>query len=244
MSARSGLLCLLVVVVAPIAPAQCSSKIDRIEDAMQSLSAPAGAKLRTGELVRYRRQLLDGDYLDLISVHDGSPFGGYSERGLFVERGGQVIREFRLADVPELKPAPKYPNDDPSDSFRALAFVQGCTPDGPIEFVSFQWEGDLTSPALLIALALNDSGYEFAPLPTISGGRFDISRSDARIIREWDNLHEGSCEACLTRYEIRTYQVDRERAVLLKKSKSKRRYTSGNFGEQTRVRFVTLGQEQ
>jgi hypothetical protein len=219
---------------------QCVPAVHSIANSSMPTTDADRKELASNEFIHNRQRMPNGDFFNLIGLRNGAPFGGDSERGLLIIRNGQTVKKLLLSDLPSLKRDSKYPEDDPSDSYRALAFVEGCSPAGPIEFVSFQWEGDITSPALLLTISSNGTGYGFAELPTISGGVFDISRSDARKIDAWDNLHEGSCEACLTHYSISTYRLSQGKVVLEKTRKTRKQYTSGSkaFNNSLRVRLI------
>ena len=50
-------------------------------------------------------------------------------------------------------------------------------------------------------------GYRLTPLPIVAGGVLELSKSDPLLLRTWNNLFEGSCNACPTRYGITEFKL-------------------------------------
>ena len=208
--------------------AQCSASIQLIPDKTAHMHAPAGAHLEEREFVRYRYALGDGALLDVIAVADDSPFGGYMDRGLLVEKDGRTTQATRLKDFAVLKPRGEdvRMDFDPSDSFRALAMVRSCVASAALQIVTFQWMGDMTSADLFVTVIRNGTGYTITALPTVSGGVLDVSRSHGDVLRTWDNLFEGECNACLTRYRVREYALREGKPVAVRSWVTRRKYSS------------------
>ena len=232
MSRKSGVFCALILISALFPPtsalSQCNNQITLIP--LRSLKSASQAH----NFIRFKYQLSASDSLLLRSHSDSeNPAGGH-DTGFSITRSGSLLQHLSLRELPEMKRLePDYAN-----SFTALAVARACAPSGPIFFVTMQYQGDITSPALLFALVPSETGYEVSTLPMISGGVLDVSRGSPLHIRTWDNLHEGNCNACETAYEITEYEIHNGKPVLTQHYRTKRLYASGNFDDRRRIRFI------
>lgn len=208
--------------------AQCATRIEPIpygEIKPVKTQAPPGKN----QFVLFSTPLKNGDALEILSLRDDSPFGGHMERGVRIVHGNTVLASQAISDLPEFRNQSKSEDDDISGSYRALAVVIGCTGSSLFAGVTFHWSGDMISPEFLITISRVNSRYVISALPTISAGMFELSRSNIKSIRTWDNLHEGSCNACKTHYEIRDYVLIAGHPKLQSKRTSKQLYTSGSW---------------
>lgn len=227
MSRRSGFLGALILVSAlwPAASAlsQCKSQITLVP--LRSMKAASN----DSEFVRFRYALSASDSLLIRS------YGPY-DTGFVITRNGRALQRIALRDLPEMpREEPEY-----ADSFRTLAVTRACEGGGPIFFVSMQYSGDITSPALLFVLVPSANGFDVNTLPMISGGVLEVSKSNPLHLRTWDNLHEGNCEACETAYQITEYEIRNGKPIQTRQYQTQHLYTSGNyiFDDRRRVRFI------
>lgn len=116
--------------------------------------------------------------------------------------------------------------------------TRACASGGPIYFVTMQWMGDIISPALAFILVPSAQGYDVSTLPSFSGGVVDVSRANPLHFRIWDSLHEGACNACETAYRITEYEIRDGKPVRTRQYRTRRLYTSGNFDDERRIRFI------
>lgn len=197
---------------------QCNNRITLVPLTAQK----AASKAR--DFVRFSYTLSASDSL-LIQSHTETSIGPY-DTGFMITRNGKVVRRV----------SPKRLAGD----FNALAVTRACGPEGPIYFITMQYNGDETSPALLFVLVPSADGYAVSTLPTISGGVFEVSRDDPHHLRTWDNLHEGSCNACETHYQITEYEIQDDKPVRTSRYRTRHLYTSGNsiFDDRRRIRFI------
>src|ERR1035438_713887 len=227
MSRRSSVLGVLILVSAmwhpSLALSQCKNQISLVP--LRSIEAARNDR----KFVRFRYALSGSDSLLIRS------YGQY-DTGFVITRDGRALQHIALRDLPEM------PRGDPeyADSFRTLAVTRACGNGGPIFFVTMQYSGDMTSPALLFALVPSANGFEVTTLPMISGGVLEVSRSNPLHIRTWDNLHEGNCEACETAYQITEYEIRNGKPVQTRQYRTRRLYNSGNyiFDDRRRIRFI------
>jgi len=207
---------------------QCTNQITLIP--LQRLKAASGAR----DFVRFKYVLTTSDSLLIRSHEDRETSIGPYDSGFEIDRDGKALRNVALRELPEFRrEEPEY-----SESFTALAITRACANGSPMYFVTLQYMGDLTSPALIFVLVPSAQQYEITNLPMISGGIVDISRADPRHIRTWDNLHEGNCEACQTAYEITDYEVRGAKPIRVRTHRTKPLYRSGQFDDRRRIRFV------
>jgi hypothetical protein len=203
-----------------------------------AIAAPIGANLSASEFIHVSIPIAGGDRLLLYALHNDAPFTGYSERGILIERNGRTIHKLALSSLPELKGDPKDPDDDPSDSFIALSLTTVCIGDKTFYWLAFHWQGDIISPELLVLLSPRGQQYEFSALPPIDGGILDVSRSDPTRLRTWDNLVEGGCNACATRYEVREYGMVNNKPALRRHWRTRKLYSTSEFDDRLGVRLV------
>lgn len=225
-----GPLFLLVIAVCLHTPtlAQCNNEITLIP------RGPLAAANRARNFTRFKYSLSPTDSLLVRSHEDTETSIGPFDTGFALTRSGHVIRRISLREVPEIR----REEPDYADSFSALAVTRACGTGGPVFFITMQYQGDMTSPALLFVLIPSDSGYAVSTLPMISGGVFEVSKSDPFHLRTWDNLHEGNCEACETAYEIVDYEIREGKPLRTRRYRTRHLYTSGDFDSRRRIRFI------
>lgn len=210
--------------------AQCITHVSRIPNELpkENFSAPVGSHLAAREFIHARFTLENGRELLLYGDHNDSP-GGFSERGLIIIKEGHFERQFPLKELPVFKSSPRSEEDDPIDSYSALSLTTACDEGGANFWLAFHWQGDITSPELIVLLAPSKHGYAISSLPLINGGEVRISRRDTRHVTTWDSLFEGRCNACQTHYRVQEYRVVKDRAVLVSTRRSTRLFSSGDF---------------
>ena len=137
---------------------------------------------------------------------------GPYDTGFVVTRDGKTMQTVLLRELAELK------GQDPmfSEGFTTLSVTSACGSEGPIYFVSMQWEGDMT------------------------GGVLEVSRANPFHLRTWDNLAEGSCNACETAYQITEYEIRDGKPIKTRQYRTRHLYTSGDhrFDDRRRIRFI------
>jgi len=220
--------------------AGCVTHVSQLPIAASSvaIAAPRGADLADGEFVHVSIPMAGGNQLLIYALHNDAPFNGYSERGILISHDGLTISKLPLSSIPELKPDPKHPDDDPSDSYQALSLTTVCLGGKTFYWLAFHWQGDIISPELLVLLSPQGQGYSLSPLPLIDGGTLEISRSDPSQFRTWNNLFEGICNACETHYEVAEYALISGKPSLRRKWKSKKLYSTGQFNSGLGVRLI------
>jgi hypothetical protein len=186
------------------------------------------------DFARFKYSLSASDTLLIKSHEDTETSIGPYDTGFAIARNGTVIKRIILRDLPEM------PRDEPdyANSFTALAVARTCGNGGPAFFVTMQYQGDMTSPALPFVVVPSVEGYTVSTLPMISGGVLEVSRSNPLHIRTWDNLHEGNCEACETAYEVTEYEIQNGKPVRTRRYRTRHQYTSGAFDDRRRIRLV------
>jgi hypothetical protein len=191
---------------------------------------------RAREFDRFRYPLSPSDSLLIRSHEDAETIMGPYDTGFVVTRDGKTMQTVLLRELAELK------GQDPmfSEGFTTLSVTSACGSEGPIYFVSMQWEGDMTSPALFFTLVPSAKGYEVSHLPMISGGVLEVSRANPFHLRTWDNLAEGSCNACETAYQITEYEIRDGKPIKTRQYRTRHLYTSGDhrFDDRRRIRFI------
>jgi hypothetical protein len=232
MSRRFGVLVVLILISVPCSASslltQCNNQITLVP--LTALKAASKAH----EFVRFRYSLSASDSLLIRSHEDTETSIGPYDTGFVITRNGSVLQRISLRELPEMpRGEPEY-----ADSFNTLAVTRACGNGGPIFFVTMQYFGDMTSPVLLFALVPSASGFEVSTLPMVSGGVFEVSRSNPLHLRTWDNLHEGDCEACETAYQITEYEIRNGKPVQTRQYRTRHLYTSGNFDGRRRIRFI------
>ncbi|WP_263367190.1 hypothetical protein [Edaphobacter bradus] len=219
----------LIVIGATTAPAlaQCANHITMLPiPAMKAASRPR-------DFVRFKYSLSSSDSLLIRSHEDpGTTIGPY-DLGFVIARDGKWMQSVTLRALPEFR----HEDSEFSESFRTVAVTHACASEGPIYFVTMQYTGDVTSPALVVVVVPSAQGYEVSTLPMFSGGIVDVFAADPLHVRVWDNLHEGMCEACETAYRITEYEIRDGKPVRTRQHRTRHLYSSGQFDD-SRVRFV------
>lgn len=217
----------------------CSSTTARSQCRSHITLVPLSAQKPASEprkFVRFRYSLSASDSLLITSNEDSEKSLGPFDTGFVINRDRRDLQTISLRKLPEmLREEPDYAN-----SFTTLAVARACAKEGPIFFVTMQYVGDLTSPALLFTLVPTATGFEISTLPMISGGVLEVSTSNPSHLRTWDNLHEGNCEACETAYQITEYEIRSGKPIQTRKYRTRHRYTSGYriFDDRRRIRFI------
>jgi hypothetical protein len=231
---RSGvaIALILISVLGPAAAAlpQCKNEITLVPVPVQQATSKAQ------DFVRFKYALSASDTLVIRSHKDTQTTIGPYDTGLVITRDGSTLQRISLRQLPEMRhEEPEY-----ADSFTTLAVTRACGKDGLIYFVTMQYKGDETSPALLFALVPSANGFEVSTLPMISGGVLEVYRSNPFHLRTWDNLHEGDCEACETAYQITEYEIRNGKPVRTRQYRTRHLFNSGNyrFDDRRRIRFI------
>jgi hypothetical protein len=214
--------------IATSALTQCNFQISLVP--LPSMKAASKAR----DFVRFSYSLSASDSLLIRSHEDTETSIGPYDTGFAITRDGKVLQSVVLQKLPEFRREDSFF----SEAFRTLAITRACGTGGPIYFVSMQYSGDITSPALLFTLVPSVRGYEVSTLPMISGGVLDVSKADPLHLRTWDNLHEGNCNACETAYQITEFEMRAGKPVRTRQYRTRHVYTSGNFDDRRRIRFV------
>jgi hypothetical protein len=185
------------------------------------------------DFVRFRYSLSVSDSLLIQSHEDSETSIGPYDIGFAIERDGKTIQRVTLRRLPEFR------REDPlfSESFTTLYMTRACASEGPIYFVTMKYMGDEISPALIFTLVPSPQGYEVSTLPMIRGGVVDVSTAAPLHLRIWENLEEGSCNACETAYRITEYEIRDGKPVRIRQHRTRRLYTTGDFDEK-RIRFI------
>jgi hypothetical protein len=233
MSRRSAIrraLLLIPLLWAASASSQCNDQITLVPLRNQK----AAGKAR--DFVRFRYSLSPSDSLLIQSHEDAETSLGPYDTGFVISRGDRVLQSISLRNLAEMRSE----EPDYAESFTTLAVTRACASDGPVFFVTMQYEGDETSPALAFALVPSQEGFEISNLPMFRGGVLDVSRGDPHHLRVWDSLVEGECNACATAYQITDYEIQNGKPVRKRRYRTQHTYTSGNpfFDDRRRVRFI------
>lgn len=207
---------------------QCNNQISLVP--LRTLKAASKAR----DFVRFSYSLSASDSLLIRSHEDTETSIGPYDTGFVITRDGRVLQSVVLRKLPEFRREDSFF----AEAFTTLAVTRACGSGGPIYFVTMQYMGDMISPALLFTLVPSVQGYEVSTLPMISGGVLEVSKADPLHIRTWDNLHEGSCNACETAYRITEFEMRAGKPVRTRQYRTKHVYTSGNFDDQERIRFI------
>jgi hypothetical protein len=207
---------------------QCNNQISLVP--FRTMKAASKAR----DFVRFSYSLSASDSLLIRSHEDTETSIGPYDTGFVITRDGKVLQSVVLRKLPEFRREDSFF----AEAFTTLAVTRACSSGGPIFFVTMQYMGDMISPALLFTLVPSVQGYEVSTLPMISGGVLEVSKSDPLHIRTWDNLHEGNCNACETAYRITEFEIRAGKPVRTRQYRTKHVYTSGNFDDRTRIRFI------
>src|ERR1035438_1637283 len=147
MSRKSGVLVALILISASCPAAwalsQCESQITLVPLTAQKAASDAP------DFVRFRYSLSTSDSLLIRSREDTETSIGPHDTGFVITRNGSILRRISLRELPEMpRGEPEY-----ADSFTTLAVTRACGNGVPIFFVTMQYSGDMTSPALQIGRA-------------------------------------------------------------------------------------------
>jgi len=224
---RVALILVLAYWPATLAFPQCKSQITPVPlRAIQTAS-------KSRDFVRFSYPLSTLDSLSIRSHEDSQTSIGPYDLGFVIERNGKTIQSVALQNLPEIR------SGDPSfsEAFTTLYVTRACANGGPIYFVTMKYVGNEISPALVFTLVPSAMGYDISTLPLISGGIVDVSLADPLHFRVWDNLHEGSCNACETAYQITDYEIQDGKPIRIRQHRTRHLYSSGQFDE-SRIRFI------
>jgi hypothetical protein len=210
------------------AHSQCKNQITLVP-----LNARKAAK-RASDFDRYKYPLSASDVLLIRSHEDTETSIGPYDTGFVITRDGSALQRVSLRGLPEMRGE----DSDFADSFTTLAVTRACRSENSIFFVSMQYMGDMTSPALLFVIVPSAQGYKVSTLPMISGGVLDVSNTDPLHLKTWDNLHEGECNACETAYRVTEYEIEDGKPVQTRRYRTRHRYSSGHFDDRRRIRFI------
>lgn len=224
----AGLILIWVISLNASAHSQCTNQITLVP----FRAFTASSKPR--DFTRFKYSLSNSDSLLIRAHEDPETSLGPYDTGLVIKRNGSLLQRISIRQVPEIR----REDADYANSFTTLAVTRACGGDAPTFFVTMQYQGDMTSPALLFVLIRANGRYLVSIPPMISGGVFEVSRTDPLHLRTWDNLHEGNCEACETAYEITDYLIRNGKLVAMGKHRTRRFYTSGEFDDRRRIRFA------
>jgi hypothetical protein len=208
--------------------AQCKNQITLVP-----LTARKAAN-KARDFVRFNYHLSDSDTLFIRSHEDTETTIGPYDTGFVIVRSGRVLQRISLAELRVMRGEDAYL----AESFGTLAVTRACRSSGPIFFVTMQYSGDEISPALVLTLLSRAHGYEVSDLPMISGGVLEVSEADPLHLRTWNSLHEGSCNACDTPYQITEYEIRGGKPVRVGRHRTRRLYNSGMFDDRRRIRFI------
>lgn len=183
--------------------------------------------------VRFKYQLSSSSSLLIRSHEDTETSIGLYDVGFVVTHNGQVLRSINLRTLPE------FLREDPSfaEAFTTVAITRACTNTSRMYFITMKYMGDELSPALIFVILPFAEGYKVFPLPMFSGGAVDVSKVDPLHLRIWNNLNEGSCNACGTPYRVTDYQIQDGMPVRTRQRRTKHQYASTQFPE-SRIRFI------
>lgn len=222
----------MLVLMAAIGPAtvarsQCRDQISMVPlPAMRAASHPR-------DFIRFKYSLTRSDSLLIRSHEDTETSIGPYDLGFLITRDGKILQSVTLRSLPQFR----RENSFFSKAFTTVAVTRACGRKGQIYFLSMKYMGDELSPALVFVLVPSAQRYQVSALPMFSGGTVDVSTADPLHIEVWNNLNEGSCNACGTPYEITKYDVRNGKPVRILRRQTRRLYSSDQFPE-SRIRFI------
>ena len=221
------LLILMAFCASVCAVAECSNKITLVP--LTVWKSPKQSR----DFVRFSYSLTATD--SLLAHDDPERSVGSYDTGFAITRNQGILRKVTLQNLPELRGDSLF-----AENSNTLAITRARTSGVPVYFVTLGYEGDMTSPDLFLAVIPNADGYEISALPKVSGGVLDVSRSDPLHLRTWDNLSEGECNACATRYRVTEFQVQDGKPVRIRRFRTRHLYSSDEamFDDRRRVRFI------
>ena len=185
------------------------------------------------DFVRFKYSLSASDSLLIRSHEDTQTSIGPYDLGFVIKRDDKVLQSVTLRKLPEFRREDSFF----SEAFSTLYVTSACASGGPIYFVTMKYMGDEISPALVFVLVPSAQGYDVSTLPLFDGGVVEVSKANPLHIRIWENLEEGGCNACETRYRITEYEIRDFKPVRIRGYKTRRLYTTGDFDD-TRIRFI------
>lgn len=195
--------------------------------------APMKAAAKSRNFARFTYPLSDTDSIQIESHEDTDTSIGPYDLGFLVKRSGSTIRQIRLRQLAEFRKQDSLF----SQTFSTLAVTRVCDRDMPMYFITMKYMGDELSPALVFVVSPSGTSYDVLALPMFCGGTIDVSQSAPNRIRIWNNLEEGMCNACKTRYRVTEYELQKDKAVKLRSYRTRQLYTSGDFND-VRVRLI------
>jgi len=215
---------------ARLALPQCDNQITVVP----LVAMKAASKAR--DFVRFSFPLSTSDSLLIRSHEDTETSIGAFDKGFVIKRDGKILQSVILRNLPQFRRNELFF----SESFTTLAVTRACTATGPIYFVTMGYTGDETSPVLTFTLFPSGEGYEVSTLPMFGGGFLEVSIANPLHLRTWDNLMDGSCNACETAYRITEYEVRDGKPIQTRKYRTRHLYTSGAyiFDDRRRIRFI------
>jgi hypothetical protein len=149
------------------------------------------AASRARDFSRFSYSLSASDSLHIRShENSGTSIGPY-DTGFVITHNAKPIRDVTLRGLSELR------NEETwySESFTTLAVTRACRGADPIYFITMQYMGDRTSPALIFTIIPSQQGYKVSTVPLISGGVLDVSVSNPLHLRTWTTC----TKACVKR---------------------------------------------
>ncbi len=182
---------------------------------------------------RFKYPLSSSDSLLIRSHEDTKTTIGPYNLGFLITRDGKTLRSMTLRNLPEFRQKDAFF----SEAFTTVAIARACGTGGPAYFVTMKYMGDELSPALVFLVIPSAQKYDISALPMFSGGTVDVSTANPLHLRIWNNLNEGSCNACGTPYEITDYRIRDGKPVRIRQHRTRRLYSSDQFPE-SRIRFI------
>ncbi len=233
---RFHVVSLAMLLAATACSVQCDARITPVPLSKKPLVAPAGANLPKGMFVHYRYELGADSAILLYGQSMELPDPGYNDEGILIVLAGKVTRQRSLARLRVLASSDDYEKHN----FIALSITRACTEGAPIYFAAFGYMGDMTSADLFLIIIPEENAYRISALPLVSGGTLDLSRSEPLRVRTWNNLGEGSCNACDTHYWVSEFTLREGAPMLVKRFRTRRMYSSDDamFDDRLRVRLI------
>lgn len=219
--------------------AQCTPRVVDMSDTLPDaksirLPAPRGVTLPEEDFVTWSYELKPGLKLSLYSRQDGQFI---LADGLILTKASAPAQVIPLTTFHEFTDG--YGTDRMDIGYFPMALATACDAHRPVFLMTFHWLGDVTSPQVSLLLLPGGDGVQIISMTPLSGGTVELSRSGPLHLRTWDNLHEGSCNACETHYEIRDYVLRSGRLIETRHRRSFKRITSSDpLFDNPGVRFV------
>lgn len=221
-----------LILVAGIVPAtfghsQCRNEITTLP--LRAMKAASHSR----NFIRFKYSLSSSDSLLIRSHEDTKTTIGPYDLGFLITRDGKTLRSLTLRKLPEFRREDAFF----SEAFSTVAIARACGSGDPIYFVAMKYMGDELSPALVFVIVPSARGYDVSALPMFSGGAVDIATANPLHLTVWNNLNEGSCNACKTPYQITAYEIRDGKPVRIRQHRTSRLYSSDQFPE-SRIRFI------